>query len=279
MQFGAALRLLRIDAGFSLRALAQKIGVSSAYLSRVENGLDAVPTPERLLALARELQVSPGLLVELAHQVGPFLTEYLERQPSAASLFIEIARRNYGATELARIRAFLDSELPVRGSKRDSFGLVHALENDRIVLDLSCSAYDDLLDVVATRMVPVGKIEHPRDLAERLRAREAEGGTFLGNGVAVPHAIVPGAKPTAVLVTLARPLRADTPDGEPLGVVVALVCGAGGHDHLERLAHVARIASHDYAGELRTCRSPRQIFERLAEIDEGRAQARGRKQT
>lgn len=47
-QFGAALRLLRVEAGLSLRALAQRIGVSSAYLSRVEHGHDAIPTPDRL---------------------------------------------------------------------------------------------------------------------------------------------------------------------------------------------------------------------------------------
>lgn len=45
MHLGATLRLLRTDAGLSLRDLARRIGVSSAYLSRVENGVDAPPRP------------------------------------------------------------------------------------------------------------------------------------------------------------------------------------------------------------------------------------------
>ena len=33
MHFGATLRLLRMESGISLRALAQRVGVSGAYLS------------------------------------------------------------------------------------------------------------------------------------------------------------------------------------------------------------------------------------------------------
>jgi transcriptional regulator with XRE-family HTH domain len=43
MDFGATLRLLRLGSGLSLRDLARRLGVSSTYLSRVENGLDPVP--------------------------------------------------------------------------------------------------------------------------------------------------------------------------------------------------------------------------------------------
>ena len=45
LNLGATLRLLRVEAGLSLRELAARVGVSTAYLSRVENGHDAAPTP------------------------------------------------------------------------------------------------------------------------------------------------------------------------------------------------------------------------------------------
>src|SRR3712207_1940181 len=89
MHLGATLRLLRVDAGLSLRDLARRIGVSSAYLSRVENGLDAVPTPERLAAIARELDVPSTLLMDVAHRVSPFVASYLEQVPGAGRLFLE----------------------------------------------------------------------------------------------------------------------------------------------------------------------------------------------
>ena len=61
MHFGAALRLLRVDAGISLRGLAEEVGVSSAYLSRVENGHDAPPTADRLVALAEAIGIPASL--------------------------------------------------------------------------------------------------------------------------------------------------------------------------------------------------------------------------
>ena len=69
MHFGATLRLLRIEAGLGLRELAQRVGVSSAYLSRVENGHDAPPTPDRLATIARILGLSPSVLLELGQRV------------------------------------------------------------------------------------------------------------------------------------------------------------------------------------------------------------------
>src|SRR6185503_8511135 len=94
MHFGATLRLLRVDAGISLRGLAERIGVSSAYLSRVENGHDAPPTPDRLVALAKELGVAPASLVGLTDRPSPTVSEYVARVPAASALFFEIARRD-----------------------------------------------------------------------------------------------------------------------------------------------------------------------------------------
>src|SRR5512139_3614182 len=108
MHLGATIRLLRLDAGLSLRDLARRIGVSSAYLSRVENGLDAVPTPERLSAIARELDVPHTLLMDAAHRVSPFVAQYLEQVQGASMLFLELASRNLSGPQLARVRDFLD---------------------------------------------------------------------------------------------------------------------------------------------------------------------------
>ncbi|WP_437513499.1 PTS sugar transporter subunit IIA [Sorangium sp. So ce1099] len=270
-EFGAALRLLRVEAGLSLRALAQRIGVSSAYLSRVEHGHDAIPTPDRLTAIASALELPPAVLLELGHQVEPLVSRYLERVPAANALFLELARRDLSGPQLARVKAFIDAEFPVSAP----FGVAPArrlselLTPERIVLHLSCAHIEDVIDVAASRLVPKCGALSASALAQELLRRERESPTALGNGVAVPHAIVPGSCQAAVLATLAEPLAVPTPGGAPLRLLVVLICGEGGRAHLELLAQVARLASHNAADALCAARDPGQLIEQLAQMEAG----------
>ncbi|AUX41430.1 transcriptional regulator [Sorangium cellulosum] len=270
-EFGAALRLLRVEAGLSLRALAQRIGVSSAYLSRVEHGHDAIPTPDRLTAIASALGLPPALLLELGHQVEPLVARYLERVPAANALFLDIARRRLTGPQLARVKAFIDAEFPPCAP----FGAASAqrlsalLTPERIVLHLSCAHLEDVIDVAASRLAPPGGAIAASALAQEILRRERESPTALGNGVAVPHAILPGACPAAVLATLVEPLAVPTPGGAPLRLIAVIVSGEGGRAHLELLAQVARLAIHDAADALCAAESPAQLIEQLAQLEAG----------
>lgn len=269
MHLGATIRLLRVDAGLSLRDLARRIGVSSAYLSRVENGLDAAPTPERLSAIARELDVPPSLLMDVAHRVSPFVAHYLEQVPGAGMLFLEMARRRLTGPQLARVREFLDAEFPMRAVANEAPvpALAPLLAPERMVLRLTCAALEDALDVAAGRLVGACPgMTAPRLVAE-LKRREAEAPSLVGNGVAVPHAIVEHAAPVAAVVTLGKPLKAETPDGLPLRLLVVLIGGERGRAHLVRLAHVARLASHGLAERLADEEQPQQLLARLTELE------------
>ena len=269
MHLGATLRLLRVDAGVSLRDMARRIGVSSAYLSRVENGLDAPPTPERLAAIAHELDVPPALLMDVANRVSPFVAGYLEEVPGAGALFLEIARRRLTGAQLARVRHFLDAEFPVRGARTEAPvpPLASLLAPERVVVRLVCAGWEDVLDVVAGRLCAALPGVDPERLVEELRRREAESSCAVGGGVAVPHAFLPGATPVAALVTLAKPLKVDTPDGQPLRRVVAAVDGGRGSARLVRLAHVARLAAYGLAERLLDARQPREVLSVLEELE------------
>ncbi len=269
MHLGATLRLLRVDAGLSLRDLARRIGVSSAYLSRVENGVDAAPTPERLSAIARELDVPPALLMDVANRVSPYVAGYLEEVPGAGALFLEIARRRLSGAQLARVRDFLDAEFPVRGARADAPvpPLAPLLAPERVVLQLSCAGWDDVLDVVAERLAAARPGVDAALLVKGLRERGEESSCAVGAGVAVPHVSVPGAVPTAALVTLAKPLKGDTPDGQPLRLVVAALDGGHGSARLVRLAHVARLAAYGLADRLLELHQPAQVLAALSEVE------------
>jgi nitrogen PTS system EIIA component len=261
MSFGAALRLFRVDAGLSQRELAARIGVSSAYLSRVEHGHDPPPTADRLIAIADVLGMPAGALIELARQAGPAVAGYLDRQPAAAALFLEIARRDLGAGQLARLRAFLDEQMPDPGH-RATTTLASLLAPDRVIQRLRCTELADLVDVAVSRL-PLPPRVGARELASRVLAREREAPTLLGGGFGAPHALVPGAAATAAIVTLAPPLPLAGPDGAPVRVAVVLVSPAPGRAHLETLARVARLARDGAAADLMAAPSPSRLLATL----------------
>jgi PTS system nitrogen regulatory IIA component len=268
MHFGATLRLLRRDAGLSLRSLATRIGVSSAYLSRVEHGLDAIPTPERLDAIAGALGLPPALLIELAHRVEPFVARSLDDVPAAGALFLEIAQRRLTGPEVARVKAFVEREFPERAGTAPArtTRLVPLLTPDRVVQKLECSELEDAIDVAASRIAATTGAFDAHALAAEMIAREREGPSAIGHGFVVPHVVRGGAQDVAAVVTLATPLRdVDTPDGAPLVVLVALVLGGDVPSQLAHLAQVARLASEETTLCLQRARDGAGVVRALAE--------------
>ncbi len=105
-ELGAFLRETRerraaADAEFSLRRVAQRVGVESSYLSKVERGLEASPSESTLRRLARELDVDTDVLLALAGKVSSDLQEVIRRRPQ---LFGELLRQLRDAPDHAVLR-------------------------------------------------------------------------------------------------------------------------------------------------------------------------------
>lgn len=77
------------DRGYSLRKVAERIGVQPSYLSKVERGEVSPPSEETVLRLARELEVDGDVLLALAGKVSTDLKEVIRRRPQ---LFAELIR-------------------------------------------------------------------------------------------------------------------------------------------------------------------------------------------
>lgn len=103
-------------------------------------------------------------------------------------------------------------------------------------------------------------------VSDNLFARERLGSTGLGHGVAVPHGRVKGLKaPLAAFVRLAQPIPFESPDGEPVSLLVfLLVPDQATQHHLEILSEVAEMFSSDTFREiLSTDPDPASIHARL----------------
>ena len=220
--------------------------------------------------MARELGMPATLLMDLAHRVSPFVVDYVERVPEAGSLFLEIAHRRLDPGQIAELRALLDERFPPgRAAARPPHPRISdLLTADRIVLQLRCSGMEDVLDVAVGRLASTSC--DPSTIANALRKREAEVSSAIGGGVAVPCAYVPGASPAAALVTLARPMRYDTPDQTPLRLVIVLLGSTQAGDRLLNLADVARMSARGLVDQLTRIDSPGEALSRLARL-EGRA--------
>ena len=81
--------LKKKDKRYSVRQVAARIGVQPSYLSKVERGEQAPPSEAKIVALARELDEDPDVLLALAGKVSSDLMEAIRRRPK---LFAQLIR-------------------------------------------------------------------------------------------------------------------------------------------------------------------------------------------
>ena len=89
--FGETIREMREAQGMGLRTAAERLGISPAYLSRVERGKERPPRPELVKRMAALLGGSPDLLFRLAESTDPDLAEYIHLVPNVPG-FLRTAR-------------------------------------------------------------------------------------------------------------------------------------------------------------------------------------------
>jgi transcriptional regulator with XRE-family HTH domain len=68
---------LREARNLGLRVAAEHLGISPAYLSRIERGKERPPKPELIKKIARLLGGDPDLLFRLGTSTDPDIAEYM----------------------------------------------------------------------------------------------------------------------------------------------------------------------------------------------------------
>ena len=71
----------REDPSFSLRQLADRVGIEPSYLSKVERGIGSPPSEQTLVKLAQELGADPDVVLALAGKVSSDLQKVIRRRP------------------------------------------------------------------------------------------------------------------------------------------------------------------------------------------------------
>lgn len=98
--FGDIIRELRVAQALGLREAATKVGISPAYLSRIERGKERPPRPETIKELAKILAADPDVLFRLASSTDPDVIEYLLKHPEAMNLIRHIQAAGFSDDEI-----------------------------------------------------------------------------------------------------------------------------------------------------------------------------------
>lgn len=80
--FGEAIRVLREAQDLGLRAAAEQLGISPAYLSRIERGREKPPRPELIRKMATLFGGDADVFFRLAQSTDPELADYVNSVPA-----------------------------------------------------------------------------------------------------------------------------------------------------------------------------------------------------
>lgn len=124
--------------------------------------------------------------------------------------------------------------------------LAKILQPNNVVLDLEVSSKKRAFEQVGLIFENNCGIARS-NVSDNLFARERLGSTGLGHGVAVPHGRIKGLKsPLAAFVRLAEPIPFESPDGQPVNLLIfLLIPDHVTQQHLEILSEIAEMFSDD----------------------------------
>ena len=150
--------------------------------------------------------------------------------------------------------------------------LADLLSRDRLLLDLRVGSKRELFQELAAAVEAATGTDQTAALSALVQ-REKLGTTGIGEGLALPHARLPGlARPLAFFARLARPIDYDALDERPVDLVLALVAPEeDSAAQLKALAQLARLLRDPVlTGRLRREADPARVYDLLT----GQAAAR-----
>jgi len=89
------------DRRYSVRQVAERLGIEPSYLSKVERDIGSPPSEETLVALAKDLGLDGDVVLALAGKVSSDLRDAIRRRPQ---LFGELIRELKDMPESAVLR-------------------------------------------------------------------------------------------------------------------------------------------------------------------------------
>lgn len=179
-RLGARLRALREQRAWSLREVAARAGVNHGYLSQLERGEVAEPTPSMLHKLAHGygqpfivlmrwagyVEEEPGLTANHARALSYLGDNPTDAEVDAIQAILEVIREKRAT--FAECAQSLDAPLSIQ-DQREIAARVQRLLHRADAFRVIPTPLDQILDV--SQLVVAGEISLDRDERQRLRKR------------------------------------------------------------------------------------------------------------
>lgn len=110
--FGSLIKGLRLEkTDYSLRRLAAMLGISPAYLSRLESDRDPPPSEGIIVKLAAALGADKDELLSQAGKVSPDLSQFIKDNPKTIPSFLRMARdRELADDDWIKVNEFIEQK-------------------------------------------------------------------------------------------------------------------------------------------------------------------------
>jgi HTH-type transcriptional regulator, competence development regulator len=98
------------DVAYSVRQVAERLGIEPSYLSKVERDIGSPPSEETLVRLAAELDVDADVLLALAGKVSQDLRDAIRKRPQLFGQLIRELRDMPDSAMLRLVREVRDGD-------------------------------------------------------------------------------------------------------------------------------------------------------------------------
>lgn len=141
--------------------------------------------------------------------------------------------------------------------------IIDLLKPEAITLGLDISTKDDAINALIGLHAAAGNLKDKDAYKEAILAREAQGTTAIGEGIAVPHAKTSAVKaPALAAITVPNGVDYGAPDGKPSDLLFMIAATEDGDVHLEILSRLmVMLMDADFAAKLRAAKTPAEFLD------------------
>ncbi len=148
--------------------------------------------------------------------------------------------------------------------------LIELFSRDATALDVKAKDKDAVINKLVDLQFTHGNITDKEAYKKAIYAREAEFSTYVGEGIAVPHAkteVV--AAPSLAVVRLTEPIQYNEDDDDKSKLFFMIAAPMNGNLHVDMLARMmSLLANEDFVAKLNAAKTPQEFLDLIAKEEE-----------